>query len=209
MLSNLVSQSPDVAVSPAPAGPEAGRPSVLQRDFVDYSDQRRAALEQFANNHTASEELTGILTNVAKTGITCYSWDLLKVLIMFKVDEVLQMFFNTHGWGEEPAETFLQQKQHIMHALNGFPEAPWTLQRVCELVLNPALYSTTKSLIFAIEKLVNVSSTQAPLLPEQVITYNQAIALNNQQQAAAAAAAPLPGSGLVEEATPMDDESSS
>eukprot|EP01105_Mastigella_eilhardi_P004373 TRINITY_DN1580_c0_g1_i3.p1 TRINITY_DN1580_c0_g1~~TRINITY_DN1580_c0_g1_i3.p1 ORF type:complete len:181 (+),score=38.28 TRINITY_DN1580_c0_g1_i3:66-545(+) len=150
MLSNLVSQSPDVAVSPAPAGPEAGRPSVLQRDFVDYSDQRRAALEQFANNHTASEELTGILTNVAKTGITCYSWDLLKVLIMFKVDEVLQMFFNTHGWGEEPAETFLQQKQHIMHALNGFPEYSSNLETF--LIMNFAhgseLTHHVKALIF-------------------------------------------------------------
>eukprot|EP01119_Soliformovum_irregulare_P019897 TRINITY_DN6390_c0_g1_i3.p1 TRINITY_DN6390_c0_g1~~TRINITY_DN6390_c0_g1_i3.p1 ORF type:complete len:117 (+),score=26.57 TRINITY_DN6390_c0_g1_i3:331-681(+) len=51
--------------------------------------------------------------------------------------------------------------------LNEFGSAPFTVQRLCELALKPQLYKNPEKYLFAIEKLVAVSSTTATLSPEE------------------------------------------
>jgi len=68
-----------------------------------------------------------------------------------------------------PLPDFEQEKQRLCTYLCDFNEPPFTLQRLCELLVGPAgeVYKTTKAYAFAIEKVLCVTTTQSTLQPEE------------------------------------------
>jgi len=74
-----------------------------------------------------------------------------------------------------PVQDFEQEKLRLCTGLRDFEEPPFTLQRICELLVGPAgeAYKITKAYAFAIEKVVYVTSTQRTLQPEE---YNVTVA---------------------------------
>ena len=59
--------------------------------------------------------------------------------------------------------------EYIVKCLEEFESAPFTLQRICELITQPSLhYKKVNKLLYGIEKLVSVSSTLEPAAPEDL-----------------------------------------
>jgi serine/threonine-protein phosphatase 4 regulatory subunit 2 len=58
-------------------------------------------------------------------------------------------------------DSFEEELEIILVYLQSFKAAPFTLQRVCELLLGPEkYYRSTKKLLFAVEKLVNIGDPE-------------------------------------------------
>jgi len=154
-----------------------------------YTEEIKATLEAFANQTdkpTVPEDLTQIIVNISKTGVSCYPWGPLKQLLTHLLHQVLQRYHaktleNRKGdFNIEQAEMykreeeeFEQKSQKFFQALSSYEDAPFTLQRLCELVLSPErIYSTSKKYFTALEKMVNITSTIQTLSPQEIQTIN-------------------------------------
>ena len=96
-------------------------------------------------------------------------------MIASKVEQVCSEYFATTKDLNEPYDDLLQR---LLTLLQDFPNAPFTVQRLCELLLDPhRIYATsTRKVSSAIEKLLTVSST-VPLMqvaPPRANTYEAA-----------------------------------
>ena len=60
------------------------------------------------------------------------------------------------------------QTQQLLDALDAFDGAPFTLQRMCELIAEPARhYGMLRKLVYSFERLLSVSSTIEVPVPEE------------------------------------------
>jgi len=119
-------------------------------------------LEEFVNMEvkTITPELLRVLEQIAKTGITCYSWPLTKTLLAHRLSQIFTEF-------RIEDKTFQARCQAFFSALDTFQSPPFTVQRLCELVLRPQMYKSPEKYLFAIEKLVAVTSTIPQLSPNE------------------------------------------
>jgi hypothetical protein len=127
---------------------------------IKYSKDFENELEDFTKQTTKSlnDNLQRIINDIASTGLTCYPWEFLKQLIGYRLEQILD------EWqAKSPLPDFEQQKKKLLDALSGFSGVPFTVQRMCELLVRPTLYSSTKKFIFAYDKLLSVSTTQETL----------------------------------------------
>ena len=70
---------------------------------------------------------------------------------------------------EAEGKTTKAHCEFIVKSLEEFESAPFTLQRICELILKPSLhYTKVNKLLYGIEKLVSVSTTLEPAEPEDL-----------------------------------------
>lgn len=91
-----------------------------------------------------------------------FDWESLKQVIAAKVEQVCAEYYSAQKDLNEPYEDVLQR---LLSLLQEFPHAPFTVQRLCELLLDPhRIYTTsTRKMSSAVEKLLTVSST-VPLM---------------------------------------------
>ncbi|KAF2077185.1 hypothetical protein CYY_001506 [Polysphondylium violaceum] len=177
--------------------------------LVEYSDSLKQSLQDFVKqeNKKVTPELFSIIENVAKTGATCYPWELLKELLYFKLNEIFDIFKqsyieqqqnqsyspqspssnvnnNNKDKDEEMTKiknqmntsTLLQMQQQFLDTFMEFKEPPFTIQRLCELILDYKLYTSFSKYLCAVEKMANVTSTLPPLsTPDEVAEYNKNI----------------------------------
>ncbi|OWF35316.1 serine/threonine-protein phosphatase 4 regulatory subunit 2-A-like [Mizuhopecten yessoensis] len=109
------------------------------------------------------------LRRVAKTGETLFPWQQLKILFIHKLDSVITQFNQ-----DFPADhlqncpnvenvKFEEMKKRVVCSLEEFQGAPFTIQRLCELVTEPKKhYKRTDKFLRGIEKNVLVVSTVDP-----------------------------------------------
>ncbi|XP_029637310.1 serine/threonine-protein phosphatase 4 regulatory subunit 2 [Octopus sinensis] len=109
------------------------------------------------------------LLQVAKTGETLFPWPRLKPLFVKKLDSVMQQFNE-----EYPADHLLmspnvknvkfeEMRNRIINAVNRFHGAPFTIQRLCELITEPTRhYKRSDKFLRGIEKNIMVVSTVDP-----------------------------------------------
>lgn len=129
------------------------------------------ALTDFAHRRPAQipPVLEEYLCYIAKTGDTLFSWKKLRPLMLRKVELVIDVFHElspTHDLptlpNVEPFK-FEEMKEQILEAINNFDSAPFTIQRLCELVVDPwREYKRTDKFMRAVEKNVRVVSTIQP-----------------------------------------------
>jgi len=119
-------------------------------------------LEEFTQMEvkTVSPELLRVLEQISKTGITCYSWPLTKNLLAHCLNQIFAEF-------RVEDKVFQARCQAFFSALEIFESPPFTIQRLCELVLRPQMYRSPEKYLFAIEKLVAVTSTIPQLSPNE------------------------------------------
>ncbi|KAL3853336.1 hypothetical protein ACJMK2_016884 [Sinanodonta woodiana] len=115
------------------------------------------------------ELLEEYLRQVAKSGETIYPWHCLKRLFVSKLDHVIMEFYH-----ETPADSiptypnvdsvpFEDMRKRILDALEKFHGAPFTVQRICELITDPRRhYKRSDKFLRGIEKNVMVVSTVDP-----------------------------------------------
>lgn len=114
-------------------------------------------------------ELEGYLCFVAKTGDPIYQWPLIKCLFREKLINVITDFYEQCPSVEIPpcpnvdAFNYDSMKTFILEKLDTFAAAPFTVQRICELLTTPRKeYNRIDKYMRALEKNILVVSTKEP-----------------------------------------------
>ncbi|XP_058057917.1 serine/threonine-protein phosphatase 4 regulatory subunit 2 [Anopheles bellator] len=129
-------------------------------------------LERFtkAKQKDIPRELEDYLTFVARTGDTLYRWVLVKPLFREKLVNVITDFHdNTPSIADLPPcpnvdpFNYERMKRALLDRLDSFNSAPFTVQRICELLTEPRKqYTRIDKFMRAVEKNILVVSTQEP-----------------------------------------------
>lgn len=113
--------------------------------------------------------LDDYLVRIAKTGDIMFPWNKLRPLFRRKLEIVLNDFYETCPADNLPilpnVEAFKYEvmRSKLMEALDSFQSAPFTIQRLCELVTNPRKhYRRTDKFMRGLEKNILVVSTIEP-----------------------------------------------
>ena len=103
-------------------------------------------------------DLDGVLGEVSKSGKSQFEWAQLKQVVAVKLQAVCAEYHSAVQDLPEPYDAVLER---LLSLLDDFPNAPFTVQRLCELLLDPhRIYTTsTRKVCSALEKLLTVSST--------------------------------------------------
>jgi len=122
-----------------------------------YSQELETALEAFSSSteKTLTPRLQNIVEQISRTGLLCYPWNSIKQLIYQRLNEI----FSSHFSKDLQDKIVESRIGSIIQSLALFSSAPFTIQRICELILNPSIYKNPQKYVSALEKLVNVSST--------------------------------------------------
>jgi hypothetical protein len=111
----------------------------------------------------------GMLAETALTGVIRYPWALMQPVIAALLDVVLDSFSADQAQETGPQRPMsggrsLQQAREELHALLiALPGAPFTMQRLAELLLEPRKqYNRTDKLVLALERILRVTSTLQP-----------------------------------------------
>ncbi|XP_072038900.1 uncharacterized protein [Amphiura filiformis] len=138
--------------------------TAMAENNEDYLD----ALNDFQRKQGKEipEELEKLLCQIAQTGEPLFSWNKLKPLVICKLENVIQDYVETN-----PDETmeilpnvenveFKDMRERLLQAINAFTNAPFTIQRLCELLTEPRrYYQRSDKFMRGIEKNVQVVST--------------------------------------------------
>ncbi|KAL5013270.1 hypothetical protein ScPMuIL_007540 [Solemya velum] len=113
--------------------------------------------------------LDQFLNQVARTGETLFPWSQLKPLLVTKLEQVMHQFNQEFPLDHLPLfpnvenVKFEEMRMRIITALERFHGAPFTIQRLCELVTDPTRhYKRCDKFLRGIEKNVMVVSTVDP-----------------------------------------------
>ncbi|KAF3331375.1 serine/threonine-protein phosphatase 4 regulatory subunit 2-B isoform X1 [Carex littledalei] len=123
------------------------------------------------------EEMRNIITVMAATGKFWHDWLFLRNLLSDQLKQVLDEYPETQQ-SSLSGETYIELVARLNEALQNFEEGPpFTLQRLCEILLSPkSTYSNLSKLALALEKNLLVTSTlskctepypKIPTSPEQ------------------------------------------
>ncbi|XP_073011028.1 uncharacterized protein [Typha latifolia] len=114
------------------------------------------------------EEIRSIMEVIATAGKFWHDWDYLKGLLSFQLKQVLAEYPEAQAISEVVSqqsslsgETYPELVKRLDEALLSFIEGPpFTLQRLCEILLSPkSTYSNLSKLALALEKNLLVTST--------------------------------------------------
>ena len=112
----------------------------------------------FSDSNQWTPALDEVLAEVSSTGASRFAWSSLKPVIAAKLGSVCDEY---HAATADLNEPYDELRKRLLSLLQEFPNAPFTVQRLCELLLDPhRIYTTsTRKLTSALEKLLTVSST--------------------------------------------------
>lgn len=145
--------------------------------FVEASEEMEnpeevlQSLDEFAKLKPKDipRELEDYLSYVAKTGDPVYQWSIVKCLFREKLLNVITDFYETSPTIDLPPcpnvdpFNYETMKNSLLERLDSFPSAPFTVQRLCELLTTPRKeYSRADKFMRAIEKNILVVSTREP-----------------------------------------------
>lgn len=118
---------------------------------------------------TIPQELNEYLAYVARTGDPVYQWSLVKSLFKEKLLNVITDFYETTPGIVIPPYPNVDpfnydiMKNSLLERLDSFTSAPFTVQRLCELLTFPRKqYNRVDKFMRAIEKNILVVSTREP-----------------------------------------------
>ncbi|KZC14835.1 PREDICTED: serine/threonine-protein phosphatase 4 regulatory subunit 2 [Dufourea novaeangliae] len=129
------------------------------------------ALDEFQKMRPSEipRELEDYLCWVAKTGDPVYQWSLIKTLFREKLTRVMTDFYESCPTLElAPCPNvehfnYDTMKSNLLERLESFANAPFTVQRICELLTAPRKeYNRVDKFMRAIEKNILVVSTREP-----------------------------------------------
>eukprot|EP00026_Physarum_polycephalum_P016744 Phypoly_transcript_17733.p1 GENE.Phypoly_transcript_17733~~Phypoly_transcript_17733.p1 ORF type:complete len:233 (+),score=56.38 Phypoly_transcript_17733:76-774(+) len=179
-----------------------------------FSEELVSSLEAFSTQQekVVSPELLKIVENISKTGVVCYSWSTLKTLLSHLLGQTLKNYTAKIAdkeslKGDDEGNDIEKRSQRFLYALDSFDEAPFTVQRLCELILAPEkVYSTYFKYVSALEKMVNITSTLPTLTPQQIQTINQTGLISPQpEDDSSSSSAPSPSSSHTFSSAPEEN----
>ncbi|XP_038047767.1 serine/threonine-protein phosphatase 4 regulatory subunit 2-A-like [Patiria miniata] len=114
-------------------------------------------------------ELEQLLCRIARNGEPLFPWSKLKPLVVTKLENVIQEYIQSNPCEEVPMlpnvenVKFDDMRERLLRALNAFNSAPFTMQRLCELLTHPKrYYQRSDKFMRGVEKNVQVVSTVTP-----------------------------------------------
>ncbi|XP_003387174.2 PREDICTED: serine/threonine-protein phosphatase 4 regulatory subunit 2-B-like [Amphimedon queenslandica] len=139
------------------------RKSVKSNDGTSQSETRdymrlKTLTEEFIKSGCSDydEGLDDVLIDISKTGIVRMPWKLLKPLMLYKMDKCLSESFDS-------TKTEQDMEKKLKEMMDTFEGPPFTVQRLCELLLDPLRHYKRKDRYMrALEKNLLVISTQEP-----------------------------------------------
>ncbi|CAH0400231.1 unnamed protein product [Chilo suppressalis] len=138
-------------------------------------------LEEFSKRKTKNipQELNDYLAYVARTGDPVYQWTLVKCLFKEKLLNVITDFYETTPGIDIPPYPNVDpfnydiMKNSLLERLDSFTSAPFTVQRICELLTYPRKqYNRVDKFMRAIEKNILVVSTREPGIQRHIEAEN-------------------------------------
>ncbi|XP_020296023.1 serine/threonine-protein phosphatase 4 regulatory subunit 2 [Pseudomyrmex gracilis] len=138
---------------------------------MDNLEEVLQALDEFQKMRPTviPQELEDYLCWVAKTGDPVYQWSLIKTLFREKLTRVMTDFYENCPTLElAPCPNvehfnYDTMKSNLLERLESFANAPFTVQRICELLTAPRKeYNRVDKFMRAIEKNILVVSTREP-----------------------------------------------
>jgi len=138
---------------------------------MENAEEVLQLLEEFskAKPKEIPRELDDYLGYVAKTGDPVFQWSLMRNLLREKLLAVVTDFYESTLTVELPpcpnVEPFNYErmKSSLLERFDAFTGAPFTIQRICELLINPRKeYNRADKYMRAIEKNILVVSTREP-----------------------------------------------
>ncbi|XP_065653480.1 serine/threonine-protein phosphatase 4 regulatory subunit 2-like [Hydra vulgaris] len=144
---------------------------MFQRDDIE---EQLLYLKDFQPKETNLTILNTILEDIAKTGQYIFPWHYLKRLYLWKLQKVMSDFLETNqslnsANKEENLNELKAIKSKLLETFDRFLSAPFTLQRLTELLLNPHKhYKSTLKYFRALEKNIFVQTTIEPVFAEDV-----------------------------------------
>ncbi|GLC36436.1 hypothetical protein PLESTB_000147800 [Pleodorina starrii] len=151
----------------AGAPSESSAPSAYISSEADLIAFTRLPLEE----RVLTPQLRGVLAESALTGRIRYKWPLLRPLVDFVLEQVLTAYdVETRvEVGPPGPDSVSETIERFQKLLSAFSDAPWTFQRLCEILLEPKRqYSRLPKLVLAIEKCLLVTTEQPPTEPDQL-----------------------------------------
>ncbi|KAL0485947.1 S/TP phosphatase regulatory subunit [Acrasis kona] len=147
-------------------------PEQAQNSQTSNTHEENAKYLQEFNDSTDkkdNEQLTSLVEQIALNGVNCYNWTHLQAYLSFKIQQLFETFAGDKTFS--PPE----EKDNIMKALvselDKFKQAPFTLQRLCELLSQPnKYYKKLDRVLNSIEKCLSVKTT----LPQEIPQPNKA-----------------------------------
>eukprot|EP01125_Pyxidicula_operculata_P017509 TRINITY_DN6130_c0_g3_i3.p1 TRINITY_DN6130_c0_g3~~TRINITY_DN6130_c0_g3_i3.p1 ORF type:complete len:226 (-),score=17.52 TRINITY_DN6130_c0_g3_i3:342-1019(-) len=113
-----------------------------------------------------------VLKEMARTGYCCFPWSLIRAVIMKRLDQAVNSYLETDKLNSIKSKMsstnttiMYETRGDITSKLLSLEEPPWTLQRLCEiLLLEPGTqYHTTSSFLYAVRRVVVVESAEPVL----------------------------------------------
>lgn len=139
---------------------------------MENRDEVLQTLERFTRlkQKEVPRELEDYLTFVARTGDTVYPWPAVKYFFRTKLSLVITDFHdNTPSIADLPqcpnVDPFCydRMRRTLLSRMDSFNSAPFTIQRICELLNEPRKhYTRIDKFMRAVEKNILVVSTQEP-----------------------------------------------
>lgn len=139
---------------------------------MDNLEEVLQALDEFQKMRPSEipRELEDYLCWVAKTGDPVYQWSLIKTLFREKLTRVMTEFYESCPTLDlaPPCPNvehfnYDTMKSNLLERLESFANAPFTVQRICELLTAPRKeYNRVDKFMRAIEKNILVVSTREP-----------------------------------------------
>ncbi|EKX41661.1 hypothetical protein GUITHDRAFT_141902 [Guillardia theta CCMP2712] len=116
-----------------------------------------------AESKAMNEVLMSAIQEIARTGIVSYNWASLVHLLVFQLKNILEdsseqfPVIPTPGLAGEA--TYQESCNRLYSILAQFHGPPFTVQRLCELLLSPHRHHKTKlKLLAAVDKLLSVTT---------------------------------------------------
>ncbi|XP_066939299.1 serine/threonine-protein phosphatase 4 regulatory subunit 2-B-like [Macrobrachium rosenbergii] len=128
-------------------------------------------LERFEKKggNGTSKILEEYIQHVAKTGDPLFPWHRIRYFMRFMLATVMNDFYENCGGedvgecGNVPAFSYVPTREKILHHFDTFSGAPFTIQRLCEIMIDPTRhYKRTDKFLRGLEKNVLVVSTIEP-----------------------------------------------
>lgn len=138
---------------------------------MDQPEEILEKLERFnvQKNPEITRELDEYVSFVARTGESVFNWALVKRLYREKLINVITEFYNETPTKELPQYpnvdpfNYETMKKMLIERLDSFNAAPFTIQRISELLSDPRKqYSRIDKFMRAVEKNILVVSTVSP-----------------------------------------------
>ncbi|XP_070494814.1 serine/threonine-protein phosphatase 4 regulatory subunit 2, partial [Chironomus tepperi] len=138
---------------------------------MDQPEEILEKLERFnvQKNPEITRELDEYVSFVARTGESVFNWALVKKLYREKLINVITDFYNETPTKELPQYpnvdpfNYETMKKMLIERLDSFSAAPFTIQRISELLADPRKqYSRIDKFMRAVEKNILVVSTVSP-----------------------------------------------